>query len=282
VSAAPVTSPARRVRHRARTLVFEYPAVYLPFARRKYRGLSPAVIGPQTELVIDGYTRSATTFAVYAFQLSQERPVRLAHHLHAPAQLIMAARKGIPALLLLREPRDAILSEALFDDAALPDALVAYSRFYTCLLRYMDSFVVGEFTQVTTDFGAVIRRLNARFGTSYGEFQHTEASTRECMALVQQRGSQSDVLFGFESGVVSHEEVRRELPALEHTAKPPELREAWVPSQERSRAKAALLEQWRSPGLARLRERAHIAYEQVLAAGARPPRALTPERQPGH
>jgi hypothetical protein len=271
VSTATVISPARRMRHRARTVVFAYPVVYLPFARRKYRGPSPAVIGPETDLVIDGYFRSANTFAVYAFQLSQERPVRLAHHLHAPAQLIMAARSGIPALLLLRQPRDAILSELLYDNVALPDALVAYSRFYTSLLRYLDSFVVGEFTQVTSDFGAVIRRLNARFGTSFGEFRHCEATARQCLALVGQRGSMSDVLFGFESGVITREHLRRELPALERKPQPPELRNAWIPSQERSRAKAALLEQWLSPGLARLRDKAQFVYEQVRSASVPAP-----------
>jgi hypothetical protein len=115
-------------------------------------------------------------------------------------------------------------------------------------------------------FGAVIRRLNARFGTSFGEFRHSEASTRECLALVRQRGTLSDVLLGFESGVITREELSRELPALERTSKPPELREAWVPSQERSRAKTALLEQWLSPGLARLRDRTQFVYERVRSA----------------
>ena len=92
MSIASTTPGVRRVRHAVRTRMSEHPAVYLRFARRKYPGPSPEVIGADTELVIEGYTRSASTFAVYALQLAQERPVRLAHHLHAPAQLIEAAR----------------------------------------------------------------------------------------------------------------------------------------------------------------------------------------------
>jgi len=49
----------RRARHRLRTRVSEYPRLYLPFARHKYPGPSPEVISAETELVIDGYTRSA-------------------------------------------------------------------------------------------------------------------------------------------------------------------------------------------------------------------------------
>ena len=261
-SLAPV-SPVRRTRHRVRTQVFEYPALYLPFARHKYRGHSPEVISSETELVIDGYFRSANTFAVWAFQLSQERPVRLAHHLHAPAQLIAAARAGVPALLLLREPEGAILSELLYDRVALADALIAYSRFYTCLLPYLDSFVVGEFEQVTHDFAAVVRRLNERFGTGFSEFHHSAENTRDCFALMDYRGTLSETVYGFESGVVSLEELRLQLPALARKAQPPHFRQAWIPSQDRARLRPVLREQWFRPEFARHRERALSAYRTV-------------------
>jgi len=95
---ATAASPYRRARHRPRTYVCGHPLGYLALARRKYTGHNVEVVGPGTELMIDGFTRSATTFAVYAFQLSQDAPIRLAHHLHAPAQLIEGARRGIPAV----------------------------------------------------------------------------------------------------------------------------------------------------------------------------------------
>lgn len=257
-------SLASRARHRLRTRVAEYPSLYLPFARRKYPGPSPEVISPDTELVIDGFTRSATTFAVYALQLSQEQPVRLAHHLHAPAQLIEAARRGVPALVLIREPRGAILSQVAREPwVTVSGALIAYSRFYTCLLPYRDRFVVGEFEQVTRDFGGVIRRVNARFGTSFAEFVHTEASERECFELARLRGTLSTTLLGFESGLVGRAElgdalwVLRALTSLED-------REAWVPSANREDAKALLGWQWTRPSLAALRTRAANVYENFV------------------
>jgi hypothetical protein len=260
-------SPLRRARHRLRAHVSGYPAVYMPWARHKFPGPSGdrEVISSQTGLVIDGYTRSATTFAVYAFQLSQEQPVWLAHHLHASAQLLTAARHGVPALALIREPRGAILSQLIREPhKALRDALAAYSRFYTRLLPYRGSFVVGEFEEVTHDFGAVVRRLNAHFGTSFAEFVHTEANMRECFELIKLRGTDSPTLFGFESGTVSRDQLRRELPAL---ACSPMLdaKDAWIPSGDRERAKAALTEQWRRPSLARLRDQAEQVYQEFLA-----------------
>ena len=267
MSIASTTPGVRRVRHALRTRMSEHPAVYLWFARRKYPGPSPEVIGADTELVIDGYTRSASTFAVYALQLAQERPVRLAHHLHAPAQLIEAARRRVPALLLVREPRGAILSQLVREPGvALRDALVAYTRFHARLLPYLDAMVVADFETVTNDFGSIIRRLNRRFGMSLAEFGSTDANTSECFEFIEQRGSLAPALLGFESGTVGKDVARQALHALQQRARPDDLREAWVPSEQRRRAKDALAAAWDSPELFALRERAGQMYRRLHAA----------------
>jgi hypothetical protein len=260
---------ARRARHRLRARVTEYPALYLLFARRKYPGPSPEVISSETEFVIDGYTRCASTFAVYALQLAQPAPVRLAHHLHAPAQLIAAARRGVPALAVIREPQGAISSQLIREpDVALRDALVAYARFYECLLGYRDRFVVADFEEVTKDFGAVTRRINDRFGTRLQEFEPTEQNVASCFELIKLRSTLSPVLLGFESGTVTADELYRHVPELAGPkgAQGP-APEAWVPSGDRDRSKAALAEHWARPGVARLRSRAQRAYELFRGVG---------------
>jgi len=263
----PAVTPYRRARGRLRTWVSGHPRGYLAFARRKYTGHNVEVIGPGTELVIDGFTRSASTFAVYAFQLAQDTPVRLAHHLHAPAQLIEAARRGIPAVALIREPQGAILSQLIQEpDVALPDALFAYARCYERLMPYRPSFVIGEFRQVTEDFGAVIRELNKRFGTDFAEFVHSDASRRECFELCDLRETMAPGLLGFESGLLTRDQLHRELESIRGAARKYD-QESWIPSAARERAKQALRDQWLQPSLARLRGRAEQAYQEFLAGG---------------
>jgi hypothetical protein len=260
-----------------RTRVSEHPAVYLPFARHKYPGPSPEVLGPQTELVIDGYTRSASTFAVYALQLAQERPVRLAHHLHAPAQLITAARSGVPTLLVIREPAGAILSQLVREPGvAMRDALVAYIRFHDCLQVYRDRFVIGEFENVTHDYGSVISRLNDRFGLGLTQFAHTQSNMDECFQFIAQRGSLSPVLLGFESGTVAKDAALRELHVLQARSASGHLREAWMPSTDRQRAKRELTEQWMRPRLNRLRVQATELYREFVDSNPAVPRAVHP------
>lgn len=261
----PDVSPLRRARYRLRTYASEHPPLYLAYVRRKWTQHDVEVIDSRTELVIDGFTRSASTFSVYAFQLSQHRPVRLAHHLHAPAQLIQAARWGIPAIALIREPRGAILSRhARWPDAALADALVAYARFYERLRPYRSSLVVGEFETVTHDFGALVRQLNERYGTDFTPFASNDANMRECLEFCKLRATFAPVLLGFESGLVTRDQVRSERPAIARGAVVDE-REAFVPSAHRDQQKEALRRQWQQASLNKLRSRAQRAYEEFVA-----------------
>jgi hypothetical protein len=228
------------------------------------------VIGPDTQAVIDGYTRSASTFAVYAFQLAQPRPVRLAHHLHASAQLVEAARRGLPTLLVIRDPKGAVLSHMVREpDVDLVDALHAYRRFHEALLPVRDSLVVGRFDEVTHEFATVVRRLNARFGTGFGVFGGSGAELAEVRRMIGFRPTLSPVLLGFESGLVSRDEARRHVATLE------EQREGvpdWIPSPDRERSKEALREKWDRRELRPLRQRA----ERVYQAFCRPARSGVP------
>jgi hypothetical protein len=261
----------RRPRHMLRTRLSEHPSLYLRLARRRYPGPSPEVIGPDTELVIDGYTRSASTFAVYALQLAQVRPVRLAHHLHAPAQLIEAARRHVPALALIRKPEGAVLSHLVREPwVDMRDAADGYARFYRCLIPHRSQFVVGEFEEVTHDFASVVRSLNDRFGLALKEFEPTESNLSLCFELIKERPMLSEVLLGFESGTVTFEELQAERQRVQNTPPAPAEGPApdtslWVPSPGRSQLKDALRDRWHHQSMDALRLRAEAAYRDFVA-----------------
>jgi hypothetical protein len=254
-----------RARAVVRTHFSEHPSVYLPFARRKYPGPSPEVIGPESELVIDGFTRSATTYAVYALQLAQQRPVRLAHHLHAPAQLIAAARMQVPALALIREPEGAILSLVVREPwVDMRDATAAYTRFYRALMPYRDCFVVGEFRDVTGSFAAVVERLNDRYGLSLDVPELTPEFESQRVELMRLRPTLWPTLLGFESGTVTLAELERQ---REHGDGPPDVaadEDLWVPSAARDSSKAALRSRWEGAQMRRLKEHAESAYRDFV------------------
>lgn len=165
------------------THVGRHPAIFVPLYRLA-KGESHQIVSPQTKLVIEGYPRSANSFAVLAFRQAQPKPVRVAAHLHVPAQVILAARWGIPTLVPLREPKDAVISFALRDSISLGQALRYYISFYETIADYRNAYVLGLFDEVTRDFGAVIERINRRFKTQFIPFNHTHENAKRIFARI--------------------------------------------------------------------------------------------------
>jgi hypothetical protein len=165
--------------------VGERPALFFAFHRLKR---NPLAVQPTTQLVIEGFPRSANTFAVWAFRQAQQVEVRLAHHLHYPAQVIRAARWRIPALVLIRRPEDAVISLLMRTPLLTPDqALSHYISFYRTAARYRDAFVLGQFEQVTEDYGAVIERINDKFATQFSVFDHAEENVSRVYSRIDER-----------------------------------------------------------------------------------------------
>jgi hypothetical protein len=169
----------------------EHPAIYFSLYRllRTHQNLAGAVT-PDKQLVIEGFPRSGTTFARRAFIMAQgERfdKTRIAVHFHVPAQVIRAARWQIPTLVLIRKPKDAVLSFAIMDPISVDQALKYYVSFYKTVEKYRDAYVLGLFEEVTEDFGQVIKRINDKFGTTFSLFRHDEENVSKVFAGMETR-----------------------------------------------------------------------------------------------
>ena len=191
----------RAIEERLKPNAGEHPAVFrLEKWLQIYAGKHPAVfyglyrlagkdrarvVTPDTQLVMEGFPRSANSFARVAFSRAQSEKVRLAYGLHVPAQVFRAARWRIPTLVLIRNPKDAVLSYAIRDPLSVDQALRYYLSFYEAVEKYRDAYVLGRFEEVTGDFGQVIQRINDRFGTTFSPFRHDEQNVGEVFARLE-------------------------------------------------------------------------------------------------
>jgi hypothetical protein len=271
-----ISLQARRIGYSARSAVSRHPRPYLAIARLKYpeHGKEPEIVDRHTELVIEGYPRSANTFAVVAFQLAQGTPVKVAHHLHASSQLIAAAKWGISALALIRQPEEAIISEALRKPGiSVRQAANSFVGFYSSLEPYRGYLTVGLFDEVTRDFGAVIGRMNREFGTSFQLFDHSEQNVKEVFDLIEERTRRSPIMkyMGYlESGLITAQEFRQAVDSFGTKGTRPALtpREAHFiarPSKERDAKKETIRARFWHPDLARVRRRAFALYERFAS-----------------
>jgi hypothetical protein len=135
---------------------------------RRHPRFGRLVVRPDSEIVIEGYPRCANSFSVLAFERAQQRPMHIGHHLHAPAQIALGVKYGIPVLALIREPIGAAASLITrHPEITAAQALGQYVSFYECVKRYGDRVVLADFRKITSDYAEVIEAVNRRFNTAF-------------------------------------------------------------------------------------------------------------------
>jgi hypothetical protein len=196
-----------------------------------------------TEVVIEGYPRSGNTFAVVAFRQAQGREIKIAHHLHAAAQIKRAARLDVPAIVLIREPAEAVLSLLVRDpQSSIRWALRSYIRFYSAVIPYLEKTVVAPFATATSDLASIIRTVNTRYGTAFKEFLPTEDALNSVRQTVEWMGQLDSTSTGWDYGL-----------------------SVALPSEQRSRSKEARRTEYLDERNKALRLTAESLYDRVMA-----------------
>jgi len=125
-----------------------------------------------SDIVIEGFPRSATSFALYAFR--HANPGSVIHgHTHSAQNVIAAARLQVPTLLLVRHPDDVVASFVQLRSTRFETVFRGYSSFYEKLLPVVDQLVIGRFDAVTTNFGSVCMQINQKYARDFAVPQET-------------------------------------------------------------------------------------------------------------
>jgi hypothetical protein len=141
---------------------------YLRLIEWRHRDKPDRFIRRDTELVIEGFGRSASSYAVVCLELAQDRPVRSAHHTHASAQVVKAARLRVPTLVIVKKPDDVAISHMVrHPGLGARTILRSWIRFHRGVEDVADDVLVISVEELDRDYGAAIERLNAKFGTSF-------------------------------------------------------------------------------------------------------------------
>jgi len=163
-----------------------------------YRGLSvlhPTLrrrfVSADTDLVIDGYPRTANTFAYHAFLWAQgigvdEPNTGVAHHTHQPAQVLRAVQLQIPVVALIRDPEECVLSLVVRNpELSLRYALIKYINFYRAITGVREDIVIADFQTVTQDFGQIIQEVNDVYRASFAAFEHTLENEKQVFERIE-------------------------------------------------------------------------------------------------
>lgn len=142
-------------------------------------------VGRATDVVIEGFPRSGNNFAFEAFQLANPS-ARIASRTHAPAQVRRAVALGLPTIVVLRRPDQAVLSMVVRQPyLSVEEGLRDWITYHRSVIAHRHGFVVAPFETVTSDYGSVIETLNARFGTSFIVFRNSEEADAAVLAAIE-------------------------------------------------------------------------------------------------
>ena len=143
-------------------------------------------VNRNTQLVIEGFPRSANTFAVVALQNAQSVKLQLAHHMHVPAQVIRGVHWNIPTIVLIRNPKDAIVSLVINDPRiSITQALKCYISFYEKIYPYRPNYIVAPFKEVINNYSSIIQKTNNKFKTNFISPISTDSNPKETFQKIE-------------------------------------------------------------------------------------------------
>ena len=157
----------------ARVFLFKTRRIAGPVSHRVYKlrfagqARAKTFVGPETELCIEGFPRSANSFAYNAIAAANPQVERYGRHVHTVSQVTEAVRLGIPALLVIRPPAATVRSFlGRFSPRSATLVLGAYAAYYQAILPFVEQVTVSDFGTTTTNLAASVAALNARYGTA--------------------------------------------------------------------------------------------------------------------
>ncbi|MBF2013973.1 MAG: hypothetical protein IGS23_01920 [Rivularia sp. T60_A2020_040] len=144
------------------------------------------LVNKNTQLLIEGFPRSANTFAVLTFKYANP-DINIAHHLHIPSQVFQAIKWQIPTLILIRNPKDAVASWVLRNPGLSVDlALKSYASFYKLIQPYNSKYIVAKFEDVIANYFQIIEQVNAKFGSSFIAITPTTEQKQEIFTQIRE------------------------------------------------------------------------------------------------
>ena len=175
------SAPRIHLKRAVRRLLWPHPSIYYPFGVLRNRG---NVFRKNAQLFMGGYPRSGNTFAQVAFATANPG-VRIRSHQHIPTYVLHLTKSQMPGLVVIRPPLDASVSWAIHENQTLEEAVSYWNDYYEMLLPVRSQLFVARFKDVTTDFGAVIKAFNTRWGTNYTPFIHTAETAARCFKVTE-------------------------------------------------------------------------------------------------
>jgi hypothetical protein len=138
-----------------------------------------------TDLVVEGFPRSGNTYTTFALEDASGHSLEIASHVHQPSQIKFALARGVPTVMVIREPTAALASHLVYDPQFTPAQVTReYCSYHWQLVPYVERVLICEFSEVTTDMASVIDRINHRYSMTIPAFDESPANIERIQSKI--------------------------------------------------------------------------------------------------
>ena len=149
------------LRRISRNLFWRSPTLYRPIGYLRNRNNYHL---RNYDLWIGGFPRSGNTYTAKTMEFLLSNGQKVISWIHLPPPIIQAVREKKPGILLVRDPRDAAVSWAIYTGRQLDQCLHYYIDFHRMLRPYLDRMLVFDFDLATGDFLKLAECFNKTYG----------------------------------------------------------------------------------------------------------------------
>lgn len=153
----------RYLLNRTKAHVKRSPFLYRIAKHLKNRRAGEYLCNRSTDLCLEGYPSSANTFA-FNLLLRLEPSLRMAHHCHTIANLKLAFAYGVPVVVLIRHPEEAVSSTVARFGGEVAQALAEYNEFHEFVRKNVERITIVRFEEVIDDTVAAVERIAGASG----------------------------------------------------------------------------------------------------------------------
>jgi len=172
--------------HLVRRYIDDKPNLFLFIMRHRSR-YSNVLISEDTDIVVEGYPRSANTYLVAAIRLASHGRLEIASHTHALAQVYLAVQRSLPAVVTIRHPVDSVLSYlARQPEVSMANAIRAYLKFYGGVEGISKQIYLVRFEDVVSNFEKVSREISNRFSLTLDWLSNSDLERLGVFSVIEE------------------------------------------------------------------------------------------------
>ena len=146
-----------------RDFIKRHPMVYFPVKRLMDRDITYRLAGKNSDFCLEGYPSSGNSF-LYTVLMHLKGDLEIASHSHSVANIKAALARGLPSVVVIRQPVDAIASRIARFGGGVDGCIAEYLSFYGYVESQRQRLLLLPFAMVTSDTRTAVERIVAATG----------------------------------------------------------------------------------------------------------------------